>query len=407
MKEHYDPWLVRLPDGRTISAKSTAAVRRHMEHGVIPKNSMARRSPEDEWRELEWIAEFADLIHGGPRLIAPEPRPLPKEFEAEEESITSEEAKPHHATPPPLHRSGSSSSNTTTSTGMHDPLRLQSVGVRGLVDELLTAFDAALKSHKLLTSALWCAVVAFTIVILGYFAFRITEAIWLTKLITYSVSLAAAAGLFTLISKQAHEEATTAKRVSPMQAIRGIVPEFVQVLLIMLAIYGGGFLVLYLLNLAPEQISKLVSNLSDNLASIVTTLLVIVLKIISIVVVLIMLLGTFAIPIRVVEQANPKQIISDWIQLLKVHRQRALIYQAGAIMTSLVAAIPTIIPIYLTMSFGPSMPRNESALSTFFPIFTQAFDTSLYAFAFGPALGYYIVANLYIYLHLRYEHSDH
>ena len=63
MKEHYDPWYVRLPDGRTIKAKSTTSVRHHIEAGHI-------RSPldiADVWpssysantNEILWAAKFA------------------------------------------------------------------------------------------------------------------------------------------------------------------------------------------------------------------------------------------------------------------------------------------------------------------------------------------------------------
>jgi len=61
MKEHYDPWYVRLPDGRTIKAKSTTSVRHHIEAGHVPLNSMVRRDSSEEWVSLIWVAEFADF----------------------------------------------------------------------------------------------------------------------------------------------------------------------------------------------------------------------------------------------------------------------------------------------------------------------------------------------------------
>ena len=64
MKEHHDPWYVRLPDGKIIKAKSTSSVRHHVEAGNIPLNSMARRDTEEEWVSLVWISEFADFGEG-------------------------------------------------------------------------------------------------------------------------------------------------------------------------------------------------------------------------------------------------------------------------------------------------------------------------------------------------------
>ena len=73
MKEHYDPWFIRLPDGRTIKAKSTASVRHHVEAGHIPLNSMVRRDPDEQWVALVWVAEFADLASPWARAMAPPP----------------------------------------------------------------------------------------------------------------------------------------------------------------------------------------------------------------------------------------------------------------------------------------------------------------------------------------------
>src|SRR5580692_3010314 len=73
MKEHYDPWFVRLPDERVLKAKSTASVRHHVEAGNIPLNSEARRNTEVEWAALSRIPEFADLMVAGNRSVGSMP----------------------------------------------------------------------------------------------------------------------------------------------------------------------------------------------------------------------------------------------------------------------------------------------------------------------------------------------
>src|SRR5919201_834399 len=104
MKEHYDPWYVRLPDGRTIKAKSTTSVRHHIEAGHIPLNSMVRRDSTEEWVSLVWVAEFADLgARGGGAGNPPTPSPA-----------------------------GSSTSRSGVAARL-DPMRLQTVGIRGLI----------------------------------------------------------------------------------------------------------------------------------------------------------------------------------------------------------------------------------------------------------------------------------
>src|SRR5262249_14086652 len=62
MAARRDVWYVRLPDGQELRAKTTKAVVHHIETGVIPKNSLVRRSHTDEWTVLEWTVEFADIL---------------------------------------------------------------------------------------------------------------------------------------------------------------------------------------------------------------------------------------------------------------------------------------------------------------------------------------------------------
>ena len=69
MKDYYDPWYVRLPTaGR--SRRSTASVRHHVESGH-PLNSMVRRTPDEEWVVLGWVAEFADFASSHARTVSP------------------------------------------------------------------------------------------------------------------------------------------------------------------------------------------------------------------------------------------------------------------------------------------------------------------------------------------------
>src|SRR5262245_6902486 len=139
MKDRYDPWYVRLPDGRTIKAKSTTSVRHHVEAGHIPLNSMVRRDPDEEWVAMVWVAEFADLGSAGGRTLAAHGAPA---------TSVSADA-----------RSGVSA--------RLDPMRLQTVGVRGLIDELISALDSTLTRSKMVP-----AIVAGVVLYLGMFLIR-------------------------------------------------------------------------------------------------------------------------------------------------------------------------------------------------------------------------------------------
>src|SRR5262249_36190460 len=119
MRDHYDPWFVRLPDGRTIKAKSTASVRHHVEAGHIPLNSLVRRDANEEWASLVWVAEFADLGRASGAITA---------------------------------AAGAAPTSRASVSARLDPLRLETVGVRGLIDELIAALDSTLGRSKMVAA---------------------------------------------------------------------------------------------------------------------------------------------------------------------------------------------------------------------------------------------------------------
>src|SRR5262245_56553459 len=112
MSQASDAWYVRLPDGRVIRARSSEAVRHHLGTGRIPLDSRVRRTPEDEWATLEWTQEFADvyteLLHG---------------------------AAPTEGAP----RAAGGLPRRASLASRLDPLQLETVGIRGAVEELLAA----------------------------------------------------------------------------------------------------------------------------------------------------------------------------------------------------------------------------------------------------------------------------
>src|SRR5262245_59782830 len=118
MSHPSDVWYVRLPDGRVLRAPSTVAVRHHVTAGRIPRDSRVRRSQDDEWAPLEWTEEFADLV---PLL----------------EARGRESAGAHNA-----ETATASLPRPVSIASRLDPLQLQTVGVRGSVEELLAALDS-------------------------------------------------------------------------------------------------------------------------------------------------------------------------------------------------------------------------------------------------------------------------
>src|SRR5271167_2705145 len=137
MSEASDPWYVRFPDGRVVRAANTTIVRQQVTSGKIPPTSSVRRSPGDEWTALEWTREFADLLdHFASRRDA-------KRAEADEGVDLGGEARhtPENAV-------------TSGLSARLDRTRLPSIGVRGMMHELLAALDSTLVRKKLAAAAL-------------------------------------------------------------------------------------------------------------------------------------------------------------------------------------------------------------------------------------------------------------
>src|SRR5271156_6314381 len=109
-------WYVRFPDGRVVLARSTEAVRYHIERGRIPANSRVRRSTDEKWQSLEGTADFADL------LAPPAP---PEAIQPQEERNNGKAA---------LGRSN---------------VEFRVFGVGALVNELFNAVDLSLHRRKL------------------------------------------------------------------------------------------------------------------------------------------------------------------------------------------------------------------------------------------------------------------
>src|SRR5262249_37745588 len=128
MSQAVDTWYVRLPDGRVLRAASTEVVRRHIDSGRIPAASRVRRSPSEEWAAMDWTEEFADVIR---RRVA-------------EDAANDSRANATNATPRAIFKPEVAS--------RYDPTRIKTIGLRGLVEELIAALDNTLARPKLLVA---------------------------------------------------------------------------------------------------------------------------------------------------------------------------------------------------------------------------------------------------------------
>jgi hypothetical protein len=381
MKDHYDPWYVQLPDGRVVTAKSTASVRHHVEAGNIPLNSRARRDTSAAWQRLSRFNEFSDLSATGSRSV-----------------VSVQES----AQLPPS--SNGSSPDVNVKSGISarlDPMRLQTVGIRGLVDELIAAFDSTISTGKLVVACASCLLGSLTVfLIVRALLLSFPEGLFLAQFVAGVVGFAILAVVVALLTRQTHLELSTMRPVSPREASQQIGPFIWRVFLGYALTVGVGIGLLVLLWHTPEWVARSVGGINPTVAEGLLTIAWLFALVLAVAAFAIMLLSFLVPPILVVEECSVGDAIREWRALLREHRLRVMVYEGMALALGFVAALPMFAPVQLALRFGP--PLSSLGESNWI---IDAMPVVLQSIAFGPALAFLAVANLFIYLNLRYEYT--
>jgi hypothetical protein len=383
MKEHYDPWYVRLPDGRTIKAKSTGSVRHHVEAGHIPLNSMVRRDPEEEWVALVWVAEFADLASPSARAMAP-PAPAP-------------EAPPQ----PGTGRSGVSA--------RLDPMRLQTVGVRGLIDELISALDTTLARTKMVP-----AFAASILVFVGMYAAHLVHRRvfagegpgWLPTAVGAAFAVLVLSVLNALLTRLTHTEVSTMRPARLRDALAGLFRYAVPVVLANALVAGGALLLLFLVSHVPVWVADELrrAEVSETVRKAVMAPVQVVATLLAVLAWLVVGLCWLLTPAIVVEDSSWLAGIREWRQLIREHFGRVLVYEGLALMLGLAVALPVTAAVSLALYGRPTVvPGWPSAPDTGAGWAHAGVVAVLEALTAAPLLAVLGVANVFIYLNLRYE----
>jgi hypothetical protein len=371
----FDAWYVRLPDGRILKANSTRAVRHHLTSGRIPVESRVRRSADEEWAELEWTQEFADLVRDqrARDLLPDEPSSLDL--------------------PAATHPSGIAA--------RLDPMRLETIGLRGLFDELLGALDNTLVPGKL--------AVAATAGLLAAVAVLVAE---MTEGLVPAAQRVGGAGLAVLLlgaladcllTQMSYIELCRLRPARWAETRAGLGRNVLQVALAYLLVVGGALLAIWGLRHLPAWLAQGSSwpaqeTARDQLAGAAAALGVLLEVVLWAVVVLALLLG----PILIVEECWLFAALRQWGQLLRRHLARAVLYEALA----LLPAVMTTYVLFALVDFaaqGQIANYPPTAAPGLAPQWVQPMQRLLQGLAVSPLLAYLAVANVFIYLNLRYE----
>ncbi|MBI2805356.1 MAG: hypothetical protein HYX68_10305 [Planctomycetes bacterium] len=349
-----DIWYVRLPDGRVLRARSTEALRHYLKSGRIPWESRARRSSDDPWQTMDAWQEFADLA-------APDDASLPRE--------------------------------KSRTTGPE----LRTLGMRGLVEELFTAFDSCLQRAKLTTAAftgLGFGVVMTAADVMAFFL--PVEWAWAGVLLA-SLLLLVLFSLCTSIITQMTALELSRFRLARFSEIRpGLVGAAFRLTCALTLVGGALAALILLLRLAPGWFAS-----DENPPGLGQGTLLNVLHGARMIVEAIcwpifgfamLLMG----PTLMVEEFSIVKGIREWLGMIRQHLGRIYLYQAVAFAFAALVTLPLLIPVLLAFGFagGPQRALSLGETVTFH---------LLLGIALTPMLSYLLVAHVFIYLNLRYE----
>ena len=361
MRDPSDSWLVRLPDGRVVRAKTTGSVRHHIETGRIPVDSWVRHSPEEDWTTLEWTAEFSDLAS-------------------------------QYRKRPVFHEE----SPATAPAGQEKPRvngnELRTVGVRGLVEELLTAVDSTLNRSKLLLAGVVGILGAG--VFLGLNLANGWLESWIPWLGAGLILLMIVAVSTAILTQMTFVELSSLRPARRGEALARLGINSVRLMVCYALIGGTILLVIAGLRILPGWILSNVlegpigSDVLPSLAAIGSLILEVLLwPVLG----LALLLG----PIVIVEECGSFAAIGQWWILIRRHRGRVFLYEALAVALGTVMTIPFLFPVFLAGWITPAIDSLSGVTWSTLCLLAGA--------AMTPLIAYLAVANVFVYLNLRYE----
>jgi hypothetical protein len=374
-----DFWYIRLPDGRILRAASTTVVRQELGSGRIPAGSTVRRSPEEEWVAIEWTREFADLVE-----------------QAREHAGPGESAGPgrrRDAQP--------AAQRTATIASRMDSDKLRLVGVRDVLQELTAALDSTLVAPKLFVAAVAGLVfgILATIVETGVVDFgqwlNLTPQggrAWnLTVLLAVGIlAIATAAGLLTQLT---YVEVSRLRLAKWREGWAGLDSLAIRLAIALAAVGAGVWGLVVLLRWLPIWLLPPPDAPEGWLREVIPTAVLAAGMGCEVALWAILSTSGLLAPLLVVEGCSIFGAIAQWLKLLRDHLGRVFLFEALAVGIGFVLTLP-FVALLAPLGWMYVPPRLTLA-------WTCALD--LLAGLVGALfLAYVIVANVFIYLHLRY-----
>jgi hypothetical protein len=374
MKRAKDTWYVRQPDGQVFHAPNTKAVRAYLRAGRISPRSTVRRSRSEEWVLLEWTREFADLC-----IDTSVPTP----------------AHPEDLGSPLTRVSGSHlSGEPATVTSRLDPSGLRLAGVRGLLEELQGALDSTATPRKLLVVAVLGLAAGLAVACLGLPASAsLTGAAWFPWAFAAG-ALVVLAGFSALLVNLAYAELAQMRPARWGDGFRGAFGLTLRLLLSQGVLLGALLALIGLLRLwAPWLLNEGAERWGQAGEAFAVAALVVG-QLLEVLVWPVGLVSLLIGPLLAVEECSGPSALGRWFRLVRAHPGKVLLGQLVAAATGLVLTLPLCIPL-LPLFAIPDVRFEPTA-----DFLCTALAGGIVAFL----AGYLVVANLFLYLNLRYSH---
>lgn len=349
-----EPWLVRMPNGQVIRANSTQALRHHVATGRIPRTSQVRRPGEFDWAALSWTPEVADLM----AEEGPGPARLGQLF------------------------------------GGPTALEHRPFGVRGLAEELLQALDTSLRRAKLRLAFFLGLSGGLGLTVLAWLPLFF-EGWWLLGgyVVLGALCLTLLCLCANLITQMTYVELAHLRPARPREITQKLGGRTRRLALAYLFIGGLAAGSIALAQLLPRWTPP---DWNEAVAAVSTALTIILACMTWPLLGMALLLP----PILVIEENSLWRSFQEWLQMVRRHLGRVFLAETLALALGLVMTLPILVPVlYANYALEPwgQPARGLQDLAG------QATLALLGGAALAPLLAYLCVANVFIYLNLKYE----
>jgi hypothetical protein len=354
-----DIWYVRLPNGRVMRSRNTISLRYHVRRGRIPPDSRVRRSKNEAWLTLQEVAELSEAV-----------------------AVAAARANRDNGHLNPLGRMRSRTA--------FQEARL--LGVRGLVRELLDALDSSLNRAKLGIACLLGMLGAVSFITWNLLYTMREEWWWALGASAWAVVvlLAACLGIST-ITQYTAVELSKMRRPLSAELWPSVLGQSVRLAAALLFVVGGGVGLILFFRWFPTWLTP--AGGDDPWWGVASSAALVLRLILEVVFWPVIALAPLLLsPILVVRDQAAWTGVREWWRLLRQHLGRIFLYEALATTLAAIFTVPLLIPIGIA---SWSMGVTDGVV--------QAAVIVLAGIALTPLIAYLLVANVFIYLNLRFE----